>query len=410
MKKKFYMAAVATALCTALIAPVFTTPVTVYAGGTSWYWEEETPLATALWGKYSPDGKLVYRISCLERFDFYTEDVDEILNYGFEITDERVNERGETYYKFEYAGTQKILPAPQTGDTEIIENTETYEPIPDIPEPEEPKNEEIEIPPVEPDEPTHTETEEPVVVIETPSDYEIVTIYETEYPTFVTENSVYEEWIPAEIVEVVEITEIVETSVEIVEVTEIVETPVEIVEVTEIVETPVEIIETTETFEDIVISDYIENEQVAMAKKILLDAPICGTDIDILDCGCRRGHCFDGKEIIWEKELTVDEEPTQTTITVPGINKEIPWHEELLHNPANSVGSTAGKEDIWEFMGEPSVDFLGCKAGACYQVRLTEDFTFRTENVDWICECGFRITGETINKHGLVIYSFEYVG
>ena len=88
MKKKFYMAAVATALCTALIAPVFTTPVTVYAGGTSWYWEEETPLATALWGKYSPDGKLVYRISCLERFDFYTEDVNEILGYGFEITDE----------------------------------------------------------------------------------------------------------------------------------------------------------------------------------------------------------------------------------------------------------------------------------------------------------------------------------
>ena len=89
MKNKIYMAAVATALCTALIAPVFTMPVLASEDGKEIIWEEETPLATALWGKYSKfDGKLVYRISCLERFDFYTEDVNEILGYGFEITDE----------------------------------------------------------------------------------------------------------------------------------------------------------------------------------------------------------------------------------------------------------------------------------------------------------------------------------
>lgn len=418
MKKKIYMAAVATALCTALIVPTFTMPV--YAGGTSWYWEEETPLATALWGKYSPaGGKLVYRISCVESFDFYTEDVDEILSYGFEITDERVNERGETYYKFEYVDTQKVLLTPQTGDAEVVENTETYEPIPDAPESDKPTNTETYEPILDVEEPKteNTETEEPVFVTETPSNYETIVIYETEYPVFVTEENLYEEWIPAETVEtVVEEVETIETveewipadyeTVTVVE-AETVEGFEEWIPADYETVTAVE----AETVEDVVVSDYIENEQVAVAKETLIDIPVCGTDIDILDCGCRRGHCSDGKEIIWEKELTVDEEPTQTTITVPNTDITIPWYEELLHDKKDNIyGSEEGKETIWEWEGEPQVNrYLQCKK-ICYQVDLSEDFQFFTEDVDWILECGFRITGETVNKDGLTIYFFKYVG
>ncbi len=421
MKKKIYMAAVATALCTALIIPAFTMPV--FAGGTSWYWEDEEPFVAALWGKYSPDDKLVYRISNIGRFDFYTENVEEVKSYGFEVIGEYTNERGETYYKFAYVDKQKMLALPQTDTgTETIENTETYEPIPDV---EEPKTENTETyePPVESEEPKveNTETEEPIFVTETPVGYEIVTIYETEYPTFITEGNPYEEWIPCEYetvadietetpVEVVETIEVVETPVEVVETIEVIETPVEIIETTEVVETPVEIIKTTETFEDVVVSDYIENnEQVAMAKEILIDIPVCGADT--LDCGCKIGHCVDGKEIIWEKELTVDEEPAQTTITVPGTDITIPWYEELLHDKKDNIfGSEEGKETIWEWEGEPQVNrYLQCKK-ICYQVDLSEDFQFFTENVDWICECGFRITGETVNKDGLTIYFFKYVG
>ena len=323
MKNKIYMAAVATALCTALIIPAFTMPVFACEDGKEIIWEEETPFVAALWGKYSPDGKLVYRVSNVGIFDFYAENVDEILGYGFEITDERVNERGETYYKFEYISTQEVLLTPQTGDTEIIENTETYEPIPDIPEPDKPTNTETYEPPVEPEEPKteNTETEEPVFVTETPSDYETITIYETEYPTFITEGNPYEEWIPAETVEVVEITEIVETPVEIVEVTEIVETPVEIVEVTEVIETSSETNEEINPFsedgKEIIWEDEDEdekdneqgnegntgnegedeyNKEVVWEKDEESDKETEG----LLDCGCKPGHCADGKEIIWE--------------------------------------------------------------------------------------------------------------
>lgn len=356
------MAAVATVICTALVAPVFTTPV--YAGNSSFVWEDEEPFVVALWGKYSKyDGKLVYRLANVKNEDFYTESVEEIKAYGFKVIGEYMNERGETYYKFVYVGNQKLLAAPQTGNT--------YEP-PIIEETDKPTHtEETEIP-IEPDAPTHTE--------------------ETEI--------VEEELIPADTFEITEIIELI---------------PVETVETIEVVEEyiPVETVETIEIVGDVITFDSVENnevvEQAAIMEEKLIAAPLVGTNKPFEGTeNCTVGHCSDAKEIIWEKNIETDEEPETETITVPGTTITIPWHEELLHNPANNVGSTAGKEDIWEFE-KPSINFLGCKIGACYQVQLSENFSFRTESIDWIFECGFKITGEKTNKNGVVVYEFEYV-